>query len=675
MRTFLKIVAGLVIVVVIAVVVVLLFVIDPNDYKGEITTRAEAAIGRQVVIDGNIGLRLGLTTALAVDGVSVANAPWAGDPRMLTVDNFAAEVAVLPLLRGDLKIKGLRLKGARILLERNEAGEANWEFAARDPAIKTDRPSAPDGPSDTDVTIPVVQEVTLEDVRVTFRDATTTQRDIEVALDDVRLTGDGPNQPLQLALVGSYNELPFQAEGELGAPSTLANNSPYPLNISAEALGLTLGIDGSIAQPAAATGINVRVTVDGEGLSGLAAIAGDRLPGGGPLSLATTVRGDPSRIELPDLKLAFGPSELSGNLEASLAGVRPKLTGSLQSPRIDLAALLPAAAETPPPAPSAGSGSTAESPAPSDERVLPDDPLPLEGLRAADVDLAVEIAELVTPGVTARDVTVGIRLDNGVLTVDPLKATAANSPLVGRIRFAAATDTADLDMDLRIPALDLDAALRQFAGLDMIRGAAAADISLQGSGSSVAAIAATLDGRARMIMEDGLLRSDSLDLLVSGLSGIFSQVIGDREEFTIVKCLALDAQFEQGRVATNLVLDTDVTITTAEGSINLANERLNLTLTPRAKKPTLNLAVPLEVRGSLANPLITPEPIGTATKIGGLIFPAATLLALADLGAEEDSCVREAAEEAKKESEPLTRENVEDTIKSIGKGLRNLFDH
>ncbi len=669
MRTFLKIVAGLVIVVVIAVVVVLLFVIDPNDYKGEITARAEAAIERQVAIDGDIGLRLGLTTALAVDGVSVANAPWASDPQMLTVDDFAAEVAVLPLLRGDIEIKGLRLSGARILLERNEAGEANWEFTARDPAGEADRP-APDGPSDGEVTIPIVQEVTLEDVRVTFRDATTAQ-DIEVALDSVRLTGDGPNQPMQLALAGSYNELPFQAEGQLGAPSTLANNSPYPLTITAEALGLTLGVDGAIAQPAAASGINLRVTVDGEGLSGLATIVGDGLPAGGPLSLAATVRGDPSRIELPDLKVVFGPSELSGNLEASLED-RPKLTGSLRSPRIDLAALIPPPETAP--TPPAESGTTAESPAAGSERVLPDEPLPLEGLRAADIDLAVEIAELVTPGVTARDVTVGVRLDNGVLTIDPLRATAANSPLVGRIGLAAATDVADLDIDLRVPALDLDAALQQVAGLDMLRGAAAADISLQGSGSSVAAIAATLDGRARMIMEDGLVRSDGLDLFVSGLAGLFSEVIGGRDEFTIVKCLALDAQFEQGKVATNLVLDTDVTLTTAEGTINLANERLNLTLTPRAKKPTLNVAVPIDIRGTFASPLITPEPIGTATKIGGLIFPAATVLALADLGAADDSCVRDAAEEAKKEAAPLTRDNVEDTIKSIGKGLRNLFD-
>ena len=693
MRTLLKIVLGLVVLVVIAVGVVVFFVIDVNDYKDEITARAEAAIGRQVVIDGDIDLRLGLTTALSVDGVKVANAPWASEPEMLTVERFSAEVAVLPLLRGNLEIKTLRLRGARVSLERNQAGQANWEFAApggADGAAGGDQPP-PQGPAGGEVKIPVLQEVVVEDLRLTFRDAATGQ-DIDLALENVRLTGEGPDSPLQLALAGSYNELPFRIEGELGAPSTLAGNSPYPLNVRAEALGLSVGIDGSIAQPAAATGLNLRLTVEAEDLSGLAAIAGDGLPSGGPLLLATVIRGDPSRIELAELEFSFGPTELSGGLQVSLAGARPKLTGNLESPRIDLTALLPP--DGPPDAPPDGQapGTPPEPPEAESGRVLPDTPLPLAGLRAADIDLAIQVAELITPSLTVQDVTIGLRLDNGVLTVDPLAATAVDSALTGRVRLDATTDIAALEVDLSGPALDLGALVLEFTGQDIIRGSAVLDVSLRGEGASVAGIAGSLNGHSRLVMEEGMARTESFDLIVGGLTGVVSSLFSGQEEFTVVNCLAANLRFENGMATTLALIDTDLIVVTGEGTMNLADESLDLTVTPESKSPTLSLAVPINVGGTFADPSFRPDALSTACKVGGLVgavlgtavFPPAALLALSDLGAADNSCVSEeveggaaAAEQAPADIAPADlapAESLGDAVKGLGEGLRGLFN-
>ncbi len=581
-----------------------------------------------------------------------------------------------------------RLRGARVLLERNEAGQPNWEFAAPDgeESEAEEGPAPRQDPAGEEVNIPVIQEVVVEDVRLTFRDAATGQ-EIDLALDSVRLTGDGPDSPLQLDLAGSYNELPFRAAGELGAPSTLAGNSPYPLNVRAEALGLTVGVDGSIAQPAAAAGLNLRLTVNGENLSGLAAVAGDGLPSGGPLSLATVLRGDPSRIELADLEFGFGPTELSGGLQVSLAGVRPKLTGNLVSPRIDLAALAPASDGSAGATGAEAPATAAETPeGESGRRVLPDTPLPLEGLRAADVDLAVEVAELVTPSLTVDDVTLGLRLDNGVLTVDPFAATAANSPVTGRIGLDASGEVAALDVDLTGPALDLGALVLQFSGQDIIRGSAALDVSLQGKGTSVAGIAGSLNGHSRLVMEEGQARTESFDLIIGGLTGVVSSVFSEQDEFTVVNCLAANLQFENGTAATLALIDTDLIVVTGEGSMNLADESLNLQVTPESKSPTLSLAVPINVGGTFADPSFQPDALSTARKVGGIVgavlgtavFPPAALLALSDLGAADNSCVREEVEGgATGEQAPANLapvESLEDAVKSLGEGLRGLFD-
>ena len=683
MRTILKIIGGLLLVV-IAVVVVLAFIIDPNDYKGEIQTRAEAALGRSVDIGGDIDLRVGLTTALAVDGVRLANADWATEPDMATIDDFLVEVRVLPLLRGGLEIKAIRLRGARFLLERNEAGEANWEFAATNEGGDGESGRSGEG-GGSDVSLPVLQEVAVENVSVTFRDAAA-QQELNLRLDEVRLTGDGPDSPLQLALAGTYNDLPFNAGGELGAPATLARNSPYPVDIRAEALGLTVEVDGSIAEPAAASGLNLHVQVNSANLSGLAAIAGDGLPTGGPLSFTANLRGDPTRVELADLQLMFGPTELSGNLTASLAGVRPQLSGELQSPRIDLTALLPAEGA---PGSGAGESTGTQESSGTNGRVLPDTPLPLAGLRAADVDLAIDVAELITPSLTLNDTRLGVRLTNGVLTVDPLRTTAANSPLAGLLRLDATTDEAALDFSLEGPALDLGALVLELTGQDIIRGQAALDTSLQGGGASVAAIAASLDGHSRMVMEEGMARTESFDLIVGGLTGAVSTVFAGQEEFTVVNCLATDLEFENGKATTLALVDTDVIVVTADGSVDLAQETLDMRVSPESKSPTLSLAVPINVGGTLAQPTFAPDALSTATKVGGLlggilgtaVFPPAALLALSDMGAADNSCLRDAVNEGPdapltQEEAPatLSPESVEDAVKSLGEGIRGLFD-
>ncbi len=676
MRTLIKIIAGLLLVVV-AVVVVLAFIIDPNDYKDEIRTRAEAALGRSVDIGGDIDLRLGLTTDLAIDDVRLANASWASEPQMVTVDDFAVEVRVLPLLRGSLDIKGLQLRGARILLERNEAGEANWEFTADETG--PDERTTPGGDGGGELSLPVLQEVTVEDVTLVFRDAAARQ-EIDVVLDEVRLSGDGPNSPLQLALAGTYNELPFSAGGELGAPATLARNSPYPIDIRAEALGLTVEVDGSIAEPLAAAGLNLRLDVDGSNLSGLAALAGDGLPSGGPLSFSTNLRGDPTRLELADLAFAFGATELTGNLTLSSAGARPQLAGDLQSPRIDLAALMPEAEPD-------GSGTrdgTGQSSGETGGRRLPDTPLPLEGFRAADVDLAVDVAELITPSLTLRDTRLGVRLDNGVLTVDPLRTTAANSALTGLLRLDAAGYDAALDVSLEGPDLDLGALVQELTGQDIIRGKAALDTSLRGSGASVAAIAGSLDGHSRLVMEEGMARTESFDLIVGGLTGVVSTVFSGQDEFTVVNCLATDLEFDNGVSTTLALIDTDLIVVSATGDIDLGAETLDLRVTPESKSPTLSLAVPINVGGTFADPSFAPDAVGTARIVGGLlgtaVFPPAALLALSDMGAADNSCVRTAGETdaapAQEQQAPatLTPESVEDAVKSLGEGIRGLFD-
>ncbi|MBT5659425.1 MAG: AsmA family protein, partial [Rhodospirillaceae bacterium] len=98
--------------------------IDFGQYRGLIEEQAKAATGRDLKIAGQFELDLlTLEPALTVDDVTLANAPWGSRPEMLSIKSLELEVALIPLLSGNVVVKRLVLVAPDILLETNKKGE------------------------------------------------------------------------------------------------------------------------------------------------------------------------------------------------------------------------------------------------------------------------------------------------------------------------------------------------------------------------------------------------------------------------------------------------------------------------------------------------------------------------------------------------------------------------
>jgi uncharacterized protein involved in outer membrane biogenesis len=104
-------------------------------------------------------------------------------------------------------------------------------------------------------------------------------------------------------------------------------------------------------------------------------------------------------------------------------------------------------------------------------------------------------------------------------------------------------------------------------------------------------------------------------------------------------------QVEQGQLnAQTMVLDTTDILITGHGDINLATERLDLSLKGDPKKVRLvRLRSPIRVGGSLSKPQIGIKPekallqAGTGTVLGTLLTPIAAILAFIDPGLAKDA--------------------------------------
>ena len=118
---------GLIIVLAITAVAITLAYIDPNDYKGSITSKLKEKTGRDIKFDGDIKLSYYPWLGLDVAGISVSNANGFGDKKFLQAKTIKARVKLLPLLRKQLEMDTLILHGATINLAKNEKGVTNWD--------------------------------------------------------------------------------------------------------------------------------------------------------------------------------------------------------------------------------------------------------------------------------------------------------------------------------------------------------------------------------------------------------------------------------------------------------------------------------------------------------------------------------------------------------------------
>ncbi|MEE4364865.1 MAG: AsmA family protein [Desulfotignum sp.] len=133
-KSVVYVLSGLGILVLLAVAAaVILLNLDPNRYKDYIAGKVSQQMGRTFEIQGD--LKIGYVPWLHVEttGIFLENAPGFGGQPLLAADHVMVRVKTLPLLRKQLEMDTIVLKGVRVHLARNSAGTANWEGLGQTP--------------------------------------------------------------------------------------------------------------------------------------------------------------------------------------------------------------------------------------------------------------------------------------------------------------------------------------------------------------------------------------------------------------------------------------------------------------------------------------------------------------------------------------------------------------
>ncbi|WP_313388181.1 AsmA family protein, partial [Rhodospirillum rubrum] len=348
--TILKVVFGLAVVLVVAVVV-LVATFDLNAYKGRLAAELGRLTGREVTIAGDIGLALSLTPTIAVEGVTLGNAAWAGSEPMVAVDRLEAKIAVVPLLSGIVSIDSLELDAPRILLATNAAGQGNWALTpAAKPAAQTPpaaskseptpEPTPDPAAAQSTAAAPVsfdIRSVTITDALLTYKDGKAGGPPTTLTLKSLTLLSEGAGQPLDVDLQGALGARLLGLSGKLGAIDTILAGQPMAVDLAFETDGLSGTVKGSVAEPLKGKGLDLAVVARAADLSDLAGNSVAALP----LDLSTRITQDGAAYRLGDLALRLGASSVSGALRIDPAAKPLAVTGVLAAPLLDLAELLP----------------------------------------------------------------------------------------------------------------------------------------------------------------------------------------------------------------------------------------------------------------------------------------------------------------------------------------------
>src|SRR5262245_27016663 len=600
--------AGLVVVVV-GGAAIAIYSIDFNAYRATVADQVKQATGRDLKIAGDLKVGISLTPTVAVDDVTFANASWGSRPQMATVKRFEAEMELLPLISGDIRVKRIVLKGADILLETDAKGQGNWSFGQ---AGATQPATTPSGGSGK---LPVVNKILFEDVTITYKNGVT-KKTQTVALQKFSAESPDAASPIALEIVANLNGNPVSATGTVGALSAILANQPLPVDLKGQGGGATLAAKGTIAKPAAGKGVAIALSAEGKSLADLTALTGSPLPPLGPYSLSGNLSDVEGGYKIAGLQLKMGGSDIAGDAAIAISGARPKIVATLSSSLLDAKDFGIKSAPPADAAPAAEKG--------GDGRVFSDEPLPFALLQAVDAKLAFTGQKVIRDPAVLDGVAVDLDLAGGKLTIAKMDAgiTGGRLGLSGVVDAGAPQPAVALKISSR--GVEAGTLMQTFGQSAVLSGGKVdMDVDVKGQGQSVRQIMAGLNGRTDLQMGSGKINNRFAKIMLSDLFNLIAT--GGSADSSNLNCVASKFDIAKGLATSKvLVVDTNGATIVGSGKVMLDSEKLDMRLDPTAKQANLvKVAIPVKVGGTLANPNVLPDPAGLAKSATGALAGAA----------------------------------------------------
>ncbi|HEX7812509.1 MAG TPA: AsmA family protein [Burkholderiales bacterium] len=459
--------------------------IDASALRGRLADTFAQNIGRTVRFDGPVRLEVSAHPKLLVRGLHIANAPGfeGGDFASLGEARLALDLWPL-LFRKRLQVEELSGSDVRMLLQLRADGGNNWTFKRPQSAAPQPPPSpakgAPAMTAEEAVTLLDIQRVSLQALNVQYigPDGKPHYFDLHT------LQAQSPaGQPFTMTLNGAVEKsFPYKLEFSGGRLADLSFDKPWPVSLTLTFLSSTLTVNGNVSG-------NSGEVIFGLGTGSLTEferLFQTKLPDVGASAMAGTIRYSPRKASLIQLTGVMGRTTLTGKLDFDYTGQRPKITGELLLPSLDLRPFLgeqPRDDATPP----RNLGDL--------YRDLSNATFSLKQFATADMDVILGVQRWLSLPGDVRDAFLHIKLQEGHLEV-PVGAVISGVELSGAASADSTANPPNFRLALGTRDSDLGGLAQLLLGVQGMKGHLGRfDLRLAATGDQVSELVRSLDVR------------------------------------------------------------------------------------------------------------------------------------------------------------------------------------
>lgn len=604
LRSLFWIVGGAIALLVFAVLILSLvrIPIDVSDYKGVLEAAVSDALGRKVVIDGDVALTTSLWPYFQVQEIRVENPQGFEAGNLAKMDRVRIRVGLVALVDRRIRIRSLHVDGLAIDLLRNQHGAVNWAFAAatESTAAPTETPDSEEPALSPWARGLSVDDIELEAITATYREAGDPRVSSFVMKRALGAAAHG--EPMNLDIRGILLGEPFTLHIEANSLGEFLAFTHTRLEMELDIAETQLHFSGTSDALGGRRTSEMDVKIEGKRLDSLDALLGIDLPPlkdyrlGGRLALST------GHAELSNLDITVKKTTLNGSMVVDRTGSRPFATLDLKARRIQLTDLDTGdwspddvGAGEPPAAASTEEGAGSEQVSVRKVAAL----LSPETLQRADLKLVLDVDEVLSRDDVLGSGELKLELDDGRIAIDPLRLKLSDSRLLLKASFEPGTGGSEATLRVLIEDFDFGALLRLKDPETDIGGTLSMDVDLTAAAGDVRSLLTGANGYLDVAGVPENFRSGIIDLWAVNLLSSVVSAAGDEDGASMVNCIISRWELQDGMMAArSLAVDTSRIRICGEGNIDFDTESIDLVVSPVAKHPEFfSLATPLAVTG------------------------------------------------------------------------------
>jgi len=222
--------------------------VDPVQLTKLLSSSVKTATGRDLKITGPVSLSFFPRISLAAEGLSLSNASWASDSEMLTLKRIDVNIKTLPLLSKRVELASVKLTGLELLLQKNGAGQANWDFSVDASTSTSDNKNLSETSSVSDDLISL-DSVSITDAYIQYQDSLNAISSFQIQRLSLADSGDKTIVALNMKLQDQTLEL----SGKTGSLSRLfkqwnVSSVQFPIDLNFTMSGKSMLIKGEVSK-------------------------------------------------------------------------------------------------------------------------------------------------------------------------------------------------------------------------------------------------------------------------------------------------------------------------------------------------------------------------------------------------------------------------------------------